>query len=414
MTTSLLERFLRYVKIDTTSDPSSPATPSTEGQWVLARILADELRDLGVPHVELTEHGYVIGRIPASSPDTEHAPVVALFSHLDTALDAPGANVTPKVHGGYDGKPILLREDPRVILDPAEDLPLARAIGETIITTDGTTLLGADDKAGIAVIMTVVERLMRDGSIPHGPLRIVFNPDEEIARGVVKLSLSELGADLAYTLDGDEPESINFETFSANRAEIVIHGRPEHPGSARGRMINALILAAKLLSLFPRENLAPESTDGRMGFIHPTSFSGTTERATISVILRDFEESKLEALGQMLTTFCQAVEASAPGSTITCEITPQYRNMRDTLRKDMRPVEFVREVMAKRGLTPDETPVRGGTDGSDLTARGLPTPNLGRGGHNPHSVREWVSLEEMEESVEIVLGVLERWATEAR
>ena len=414
MTSPLLDRFLRYVAIDTTSDSSSPSIPSTPSQRILAELLAQELRELGVQDVVTTAESYTIARIPASPSAAPGSPAIALFSHLDTASDAPGADIRPQVHTNYDGGRIVLRQEPLVALDPAEDPELREFIGHTLVTTDGRTLLGADDKAGIAVIVTVVERLLRDPSLSHGPLVVVFNPDEEIARGIEALDVAALAATVGYTLDAGTVGTVSYETFSANKAEITITGRAEHPGTARGRMINAVMLGAKLLGLFPREQLAPESTDGRAGFLHPLAFTGTTESASITVLLRSFELEELDELGELLRTLCRAVEATAPGALVSCDITPQYRNMREGIEREFRAVELAREAVRAVGLTPLDCPMRGGTDGSVLTERGLPTPNLGRGGHHAHSVREWVSVQEMEKSVEIVLELLQRWAAVER
>ena len=405
--TGLLERFLRYVRIDTQSSESSETTPSTAGQWELIRLLEGELKELGLKDVRVTEHGYVLAAIPGNT--RRAAPRLAFLAHVDTAQDFPGAGVRPMVHEGFDGKPIVLPDDPTQVLDFESGPQLRDKAGETIITASGKTLLGADNKAGIAVIMTAAEELIRRPEIEHGPIRICFNPDEEVGRGVEKLDLKELDADAAYTLDAGSLGEIQYESFSADKAVVTITGVSIHPGWAKGRMVNAVHLAGKLLAALPREGVSPETSDGRGGFIHPYGVEGDPARTVVRLILRDFELEGLAEKGERLKGLCAGLAACEPRARISCEISRQYRNMRYWLEKDMRPVEFAREAMRARGIAPLSSPVRGGTDGSNLTARGLPTPNLFCGDHNSHGPLEWVSLQDMEKSVGVVVELAKIW-----
>ena len=404
-TADLLNRFLRYVQIDTRSDENSPSTPSTAGQWELLRLLEKELRELGLADVMLTGHGYLLATLPATSP--KPTPVIAWFAHVDTATNLPGA-AKPIVHRAYDGSPIVLPDDPTQKLT-VETTPLLRqAIGQDIITASGTTLLGSDDKSGIATIMATVRHLLRHPEIPHGTVRICFNPDEEIARGVDKLDLAVVGAKYAYTLDGSAPGEIDFETFSADAAKVEIHGVASHPGWARDVMVNALRLAGKFVHALPMEH-SPERTDGKTGFIHPVECAGSAETATIKLILRAFELEELTAQRSLLEKIAHDMRIAEPRARIELTFTEQYRNMRYWLEKDMRPVEFGREAMRRSGLTPRSQAIRGGTDGSSLTQRGLPTPNIFCGMNEVHSQREWVSLQDMAKAVETLVHLAQIW-----
>ncbi|HEY4245458.1 MAG TPA: peptidase T [Lacunisphaera sp.] len=401
----LLARFLRYVQIDTRSDENSRSTPSTPGQWVLLSLLEKELRAFGLSEVVLTEHGYVLATLPATS--AKPTPVIAWFAHVDTATNLPGA-AKPIVHRAYDGSPIVLPDDPTQKLT-VETIPLLRqAIGHDIITASGTTLLGSDDKSGIATIMATVRHLLLRPEIPHGPIRICFNPDEEIARGVDKLDLAIVGAKYAYTLDGSAPGEIDFETFSADAATVEIHGVASHPGWARAVMVNALRLASKFVDALPVEQ-SPECTDGKAGFIHPFECTGSAETATVKLILRAFELDELAAHRALLEKIVREMRATEPRARIELTFTEQYRNMRYWLEKDMRPVEFGREALRRAGLIPRSQPIRGGTDGSSLTQRGLPTPNIFCGMNEVHSQREWVSLQDMTKAVETLVHLAQIW-----
>jgi tripeptide aminopeptidase len=405
-TADLLDRFLRYVRIDTRSDDASSTTPSTPGQWDLLRLLEQELRGLGLADVVLTGDGYLLATLPATAE--KKVPVIAWFAHVDTATNLPGA-ARPIVHRAYDGRPIILPDDPGQQLT-LETTPFLRdCLGHDLITASGTTLLGADDKAGVATVMAAVRHLHLHPEIPHGNIRICFNPDEEIARGVSKLDLAQLGADCGYTLDGSAPGEIDFETFSADAAVLEIQGVAAHPGWAKDVMVNAARLAGRFLAALPPE-LSPERTAGRDGFIHPLECSATAEHARVRLILRDFERAGLSAQHVLLEKIAADLRTAEPRATVTLIFTEQYRNMRYWLESDMRPVEFAREALRRAGLTPRCSAIRGGTDGSSLTQRGLPAPNIFCGMHEVHSQREWVSLQDMTKAVESLLHLAQVWA----
>lgn len=405
---TLLDRFLDYVRIDTQSDEHSDASPSTPGQWDLLRLLQSELAELGAADVQLTDDGYLLATIPATSAKPG-IPTIAFFAHVDTARDFSGRGVKPIVHRNYDGKPIVLPDDPGRVLDPATNEDLAGKKGETIITASGTTLLGADDKAGVAIVMTLAATLLANRAIPHGRIRVCLNPDEEIGRGVEKLDLDALGAEAAYTLDAESPGEIQFESFSADKAVVTIDGVSIHPGDAKDRMVNAIVLANRLIAAIPREGISPETTNGRQGFIHPYEIDGNPARTVVRFILRDFELDGLADKGARVRALCDAIGVSEPRARVRCEITPQYRNMRYWLEKDMRPVEFARAACERVGLTTTSDPIRGGTDGSGLTERGLPTPNIFAGMHCLHGPLEWVALEDMERAVAVLVELVQIW-----
>ena len=401
----LLDRFLRYVQIDTRSDDQSPATPSTPGQWNLLRLLEMELRALGLADVQLTGHGYVLATLPATS--AKKLPVVAWFAHVDTATNLPGA-AKPIVHRGYAGQPIVLPDDPAQKLTLETTPFLRECLGHDLITASGTTLLGSDDKSGIATVMAAVRHLLRHPEIRHGKIRLCFNPDEEIARGVTKLDLKQLGADCGYTLDGSSPGEIDFETFSADAAVLEIRGVASHPGWAKDVMVNAARLAGRFLAALPPEQ-SPERTSGSAGFIHPLECTASAEQARVRLILRDFELAGLTAKRALLEKIAAELRAAEPRAQVTLTFTEQYRNMRYWLEQDMRPVEFAREAIRRAGLVPKSSPIRGGTDGSSLTQRGLPTPNIFCGMHEVHSQREWVSLQDMAKAVETLVHLASVW-----
>lgn len=403
------ERFLRYVRIDTTSDEESSEVPSTARQLDLQRLLVSELREMGASDVTLTPAGYVLATIPATMADHK-IPVVALLAHVDTVQAYSGKDVRPVVHRNYDGAPIPLPDDPTKVLDP-ETIPLLKEkIGHTLITASGTTLLGGDDKSGVAVLMSLASHLLNHPELPHGAVRLCFTPDEEIGRGVEHIERSEIAADVAYTLDGGSLGEVTFETFSADKAVVTIEGISIHPGTAKGVMVNAVGLAARLLGFLPAYARTPETTDGREGFIHAVRIDGNAARTRIHFILRDFERDGLAAHGRALAAACDALQALDPRAKVSCEITPQYRNMRYWLEKDLRPVEKANEAIRRAGLTPASRPARGGTDGSRLTERGLPTPNLFAGMYNVHGPLEWASVEDMEAAAQVALHLVELWA----
>jgi tripeptide aminopeptidase len=414
MSEPLLSRFLSYVQIDTQSDETSTTCPSTPGQLVLLERLKRELAGMGAGDVKMTKHGYVIATVPATTrkPDV---PVIAFFAHVDTAPDCSGKGVKPIVRRNYDGGVVKFRDNPRLTLDPATSPELAAAKGKDLVTASGTTLLGADDKAGVAVLMTLAEELLQNKKIKHGPVRICFTPDEEIGRGVAKLDLEMLGAEAAYTLDGGSPGEISWETFSGDAAEVTISGISTHPGEARTKgMVNAVCLAGKLLAALPREHCAPETTESRQGFIHPTRVEGRVEQAVVKFILRDFELAGLAEKRRMLQGLCKGLQSTEPRARIQCKLRKQYRNMAYWLRKDMRPVALARQAFAAVGLKPYDRLVRGGTDGSRLTELGLPTPNLFCGEHNVHGLLEWVAVQDMELAVTACTKLVQLWEQEGK
>jgi tripeptide aminopeptidase len=409
MSDTLLSRFLRYVHVDTQSDETSKTFPSTSGQLVLLEMLKQELSELGAADVQMTKHGYVLASIPANTRKAR-VPTVAFLAHVDTAPDCSGKNVKPIVHRKYDGRVMKFPDKPGLTLDPATSPELRTAIGKDIVTASGTTLLGADDKSGVAVIMTLVERLLRDTKRKHGLIRVCFTPDEEIGRGVDKLDLRMLGADVAYTLDGGPPGEICWETFSGDAAEVIIDGITTHTMEAKAKgMVNAAYLAGKLLAALPREHCAPETTDGRDGFIHPIHVEGRTERTVVKFLLRDFELKGLADKGKILRGLCRGLQASEPRARVRCKLRKQYRNMAYWLRKNMRPVELAREAFVTAGLKPYDHVIRGGTDGSRLTEFGLPTPNLFCGEHNAHGPLEWVAVQDMESAVTACAHLAALW-----
>jgi tripeptide aminopeptidase len=414
MTETLLSRFLRYVQVDTQSNDLAQSCPSTPGQLELQRLLQQELVDMGVAEVRLTKHGYVLATLPATSKKAG-VPSVAFLAHVDTAPDFSGRGVKPIVHRNYRGGPIRFPGNRRLVLDPKVAPELLQARGKDIVTASGTTLLGADDKAGVAVLMTLADHLLRHPALKHGPVRICFTPDEEIGRGVDKLELKELDAQVAYTLDGHSPGEICWQTFSADGASVTIEGVSTHPGEAKAKgMVNAAHLAAKLLAALPREHCAPETTSGTEGFIHPTRIEGGVDRATVKLILRDFELAGLAGKRAILEGLCRGLQAAEPRAKITCQIRKQYRNMAYWLRKNMMPVVLAREAVRALGLKPTDSPIRGGTDGSRLTESGLPTPNLFCGMNNVHGPLEWVAVQDMELAVKTCAKLLEIWEQKGR
>ena len=403
----LEERLLRYALIDTQSDETSPSAPSTAKQFDLLRLLEDELHELGLEEVRLTDYGALLATIPATVATP--TPTIALLAHVDTAPAFNGTGVKPVVHRTYDGGQITFPDAPGLVLSPAESPYLGSKVGDEIITASGTTLLGADDKAGIAIIMTVARYLVDHPGIAHGPIRIGFTPDEEIGRGVHANLPADLGAQVAYTLDGAEKGEIVYETFSADKATVQIKGVSIHPGQAKDKLVNALHLAAKIIDTLPHVTLTPETTAGRQGFIHIYQMSGTAAAAELNFILRDFEREGLAAQGALIQQVCATIQATEPRAQITCTVTPQYRNMRYWLENDMRPVELAREACRQVGVEPFSTPTRGGTDGSRLTELGVPTPNLFTGMQHIHGPLEWISVQDMAAATQMCIKLAELW-----
>jgi len=403
----LEERLVRYVRVDTQSDEASTATPSTARQFDLLKLLQAELTAIGAQDVRLTDYAAVLATIPATT--SRPVPTIAFLAHVDTAPQFNATGVKPIVHHRYDGGEIVLPDATDVRLSPDRFPYLAEKIGDDIITASGSTLLGADDKAGVAIVMAMARHLLSNPDLPHGPIRICFTPDEEVGRGVDPRLPGDLEAMAAYTLDGAELGEIVYETFSADKAEVRVTGVSIHPGHAKDTLVNALHLAAKIIDLLPHVTRTPETTEGRAGFIHVYQMSGTSSEAVLHFILRDFELDGLRAHGELVEQVCATVQATEPRARIACTITPQYRNMRYWLEKDMRPVELALEACRRVGLEPRSTPTRGGTDGSRLTEMGLPTPNLFTGMQNIHGPHEWVSVQDMARATDMCIELAQLW-----
>jgi len=414
-TESLTDRFLRYVQIDTESDESSSTVPSTTQQLDLQRVLQQELIDLGASDVMLTDYGCLFATIPATlaAEQAGTVPTVAFLAHVDTAPAFSGSGVKPIVHRNYDGASITLPDDPTQVLCPASMPYLAQKVGDDIITASGTTLLGADDKAGAAILMTLAEQLLANPDIPHGDVRLCFTVDEEIGRGVANLQLDDLRAAVAYTLDGGSAGELVYETFSADKAVIQITGVSVHPGYARGKLVNALHLAARIIDALPQATRTPETTAEREGFLHVYELKGNAAAAELHVILRDFELAGLEAHRDLLRAVCDAVQKGEPRAQITCDISEQYRNMRYWLEQDMRPVQLARRAIQATGLEANSRPIRGGTDGSGLTAMGVPTPNIFTGMQNIHGPLEWISVQDMALATQACIELVQLWTGSA-
>ncbi len=404
----LLARFLRYVQVETTAVEGAAGYPSSAGQLELGRMLRDELRELGLTDARQDEHGIVLATLMANCQ--RPTPAIAWFAHVDTSPETSGKNVTPQVWRNYDGRDLTLPGDPTKVLRVADNAALATLRGQTIITTDGTTLLGADDKAGVAVIMESVHWLIEHPQLQHGDVRICFTCDEEIGHGVDHIDLAELGAVAGYTLDGMGTNEIDVETFSADLAKVSVRGVNIHPSIAKGRMVNAMRVAAALVDRLPLDVLSPESTQGREGFLHPYHVEGGVAEVQLRILLRDFETAGLTDKAERLKQAAAGVVREFPGSAIDVQIQPQYRNMAEGLGREPRAVAYAEEALRRLGREPKRTIIRGGTDGSRLTELGLPTPNLSTGEHNPHSPLEWTCLEEMAAAVEGLVQLAQVWA----
>jgi tripeptide aminopeptidase len=408
---TVTERFLRYVVIDTQSDPASPTCPSTEKQKKLGRLLEAELRALALADAHLDEHGYVYATIPANTD--KKVPVICFCSHMDTSPDCTGANVRPQIVKNYRGGDIVLPADRSQVIRVAEHPELANQIGNDIVTTDGTTLLGADNKAGLAEIMDAAEFLIRNPQIKHGTIKILFTPDEEIGRGVDRVDLKKLGADFAYTMDGETAGTIEDETFSADGAIITIQGVSAHPGFAKGRMEHAIKIASAIIDRLPKDTCSPETTEGREGFLHPTGIDGALESAKIHLIVRDFNEQGLKQKEALLESIVQDVMKDYPRSTYKIAVKPQYRNMKEVIDRHPEIIDYAVEAIRRAGLKPVKSSIRGGTDGSRLSAMGLPCPNIFAGEHAFHSRLEWVSVQDMEKAAETIVHLAMIWEERA-
>lgn len=401
------ERFLRYVQINTRSDESSTSCPSTPGQLTLLRTLMTELNELGLTDVSMDEYGYVMATIPATTE--KRVPVIGFIAHVDTSPEMPGQDVQPIVHENYQGDDLVLPDDPSVVLRASEDPALAAHTGHDIVTASGLTLLGADDKAGVAEIMAAAEYLMLHPEIPHGTIRIGFTPDEEIGRGANHFDVGRFGAVCAYTLDGGGAGELEWESFAADAMTITFKGFNTHPGYAKGHMVNAVKLAAAFIARLPPDRLSPETTEGYEGYVHPYLLDASVDRTSVKLLIRDFSTAGLEEKEAMAERLAREVIADHKGASVEIRIAESYRNMREILEGYPEVIECAREAIRRSGLTPAERPIRGGTDGSRLSFMGLPTPNLFAGEHNFHSRLEWVAVQDMEKAVETIVHLCQVW-----
>lgn len=400
-------RLVRYAEIDSQSDAASASQPSTDIQLDMSRLLVAELTEMGAQDVRLTDYGVVLASIPA----TAEGPVMGWCAHVDTAPQFNASGVKPVVHRGYNGGDITFADAPDLKLSPENSPYLGQKQGEDIITASGLTLLGGDDKAGVAIAMTAARHLLENPQIKHGTIRLAFTPDEEIGRGVDPRLPADFGVDFAYTFDGGKPGEIEFETFSADGAVVRVTGVSAHPGFAKDKMVNALHLVSKIVMTLPQVTMTPDTTEGTEGFIHVSEINGGSSAAEIVLIIRDFELEGLAAKGDLLRQVCAAVAAGEPRAQITCEITPQYRNMRYWLEKDMTPVELVRAAVKDAGLDPVSVPIRGGTDGSRLTEMGVPCPNVFTGMQEIHGPLEWISVQDMARATQVAIALAQRAVT---
>jgi tripeptide aminopeptidase len=406
-THSVLDRFLRYVVIDTQSDPTSPICPSTDKQKKLGRLLVSELHDIGIADAHLDEHGYVYATIPATTETP--VPVICFCSHMDTSPDCSGADVKPQIVRNYRGGDLVLPGDSSQVIRASEHPALADQIGHDIVTSDGTTLLGADNKAGVAAIMDAAAFLVANPHLKHGTIKILFTPDEEIGRGVDKVDLKKLGADFAYTIDGETAGHIEDETFSADGATLTIHGVSAHPGFAKGKMEHAIKIAAAVIDRLPKDRCSPETTEGKEGFVHPVGITGSLESATVQFILRDFTDEGLRDKAELLARTARGVMRDYPRSRFELEVKPQYRNMKQVIEKHPAIIANAEEAIRRTGLTPVTGSIRGGTDGSRLSFMGLPCPNIFAGEHAFHSRLEWVSRQDMERAMQTIVHLALIW-----
>ena len=405
---SVTERFMRYVVIDTQSDPKSQTVPSTEKQKDLGKLLTKELLELGVLDVHMDEYGYVYAHLPSTT--SVDVPSICFCAHMDTSPDSSGTGVKPLIHRNYQGQDLVLPDDSTVVIRASEHPDLSAQSGNDVITASGTTLLGADDKAGIAEIMDAVQYWMQHPEVPHGPIKILFTVDEEIGRGVDHVDLKRLDATFAYTLDGETAGSIEDETFSADGILIRIHGIGAHPGFAKGKMQNALKIASELIDELPKNEWGPEFTEGRIGFVHPVRMNGHAEVCEIEFIVRDFEDGGLIEHGERLKGMLDTLIAKYPGCSYDWKQEAQYRNMKSMLDQHPQIMEIGIEGIRRAGLNPIRRSIRGGTDGSRLTYLGLPCPNIFAGGHAFHSKQEWVSVQDMESAVRSIIHIAQLWA----
>jgi tripeptide aminopeptidase len=410
--TSCVERFLRYVTFDTQSDEESSTYPSTEKQWVLLRRLVEELRELGLDDAAIDEHGYVMATIPATI-DNANVPVIGFIAHVDTSPEMSGANVTALIHENYQGEDLVLPDDPSQVIRRSENPHLDEQIGNDIITASGTTLLGADNKAGVAEIVAAAEYLLAHPEIPHGPIRIGFTPDEEVGRGTEHFDVEKFGAKYAYTVDGETLGEIEMETFSADSMTVVFQGFNTHPGYAKDKLVNAIKVAADFLERLPKDTLSPETTDGYDGYVHPYVVQGGTDKMSVKFLIRDFKTPGLKEKEALVENLAHETVADYPKSSVEIEIEESYRNMKEVLDGHPEVIENAREAIRRASLEVRMHPIRGGTDGSRLCFMGLPTPNLFAGEHNFHSRLEWISTHDMHKAVEVIVNLCQVWAEES-
>ncbi len=408
---TVAERFLQYVQVDTQSDPFAVQFPSTEKQKDLSRILVKELKEMGAEEVEMDKNGYVYATLPSTS--TKELPVLCFCSHVDTSPDCSGTHVKPIVHENYDGESIPLPDDKTQVLLPENHPDLKNKVGEDIITASGKTLLGADDKSGVAIIMDAAHFLLQHPEIKHGKIRILFTPDEEVGKGADKVDLEKLGADFGYTLDGDIRGAYEDENFNANEAKIEIEGIATHPGSAKGKLVNAIKVASSIIEALPKLQISPESTEEKEGFIHPVNIEGNVEKATISFILRSFSGIELNQYKDILEGYLNQVLTDYPGAKGQLEVKAQYRNMYQIIAKHPNISKFALQAIKESGIEPHHKPIRGGTDGAMLSFKGLPCPNIFTGQHAFHSKQEWISIQDMQKAVEVVVRLCQIWEKES-
>jgi tripeptide aminopeptidase len=412
MTTSVLQRFLKYVTYDTQSREGSDTYPSTTSQLVLLKDLVVELQQLGLEDAAIDSHGYVTASIPATSAKAG-VPVIGVIAHVDTSPEMSGANVRPIVHRNYDGGDLILPDDPSAVLRPADSPYLAECVGHDIVTASGTTLLGADNKSGVAAIMAAAEYLVAHPEIPHGVIRIAFTPDEEVGAGTRYFDVAAFGAAYAYTVDGGARGELEFESFSADAIVVTFKGFNTHPGFAKGRMINAIKLAATFITRLPPDRLSPETTDDYEGYVHPYVVQASVEKTSVRLLVRDFVTAGLAEKEAWIQSLAHEVVAAVPGASVEFHIEESYRNMREVIDKHPIVVERARQAMARAGVTVKERAIRGGTDGSRLSFMGLPTPNIFAGEQNFHSRLEWVSVQDMEKAVDVIVSLARLWEEKA-
>jgi tripeptide aminopeptidase len=402
---SVKDRLMRYVQVDTQSDPLSKTFPSTEKQKNLSALLAKELLQLGLADAHMDAHGYVYATIPANS--NQEVPVVCFCSHVDTAPDCSGANVKPILHENYDGRPIILPDDPMQVITVEKYPYLSEKIGDDIITASGNTLLGSDDKSGVSIIMDLVQYLQQHKEVEHGEIKVLFTPDEEVGRGTEKVDLVKLGADIGFTLDGGEAGDLEDETFSADGVTITVHGVIAHPGYAKDKLVNALKIAGEILANLPKDSWSPETTAEKQGFVHPVGMGGIAEKATLDFIIRSFETPELAVFEERLKNLASGIVGLYPGATMEFTVREQYRNMKEVLDLHPNIIKSAQQAIELAGLKPRMVPIRGGTDGSRLSFMGLPCPNLFTGMHGIHSKTEWISVQDMQKSVEVLVNLVQ-------